>query len=190
MTHHVPHADGAPTVLPVLRPSETEHAIALLARFFAEEGFAGDAMRIARHLAAIAVDDDFHVALAWAGDAAIGVVTISVLRSVEDGLQGGIGDLYVAPGYRRRGAARALMEHAFDWSRSRGCGGIEVVATPEAQAQHILAFYEKFGFRRTGRVLRTGVSVASTAAPAASAPRTRSCNRRARGGPPCRARRR
>jgi ribosomal protein S18 acetylase RimI-like enzyme len=50
-------------------------------------------------------------------------------------------DLFVDPGYRRRGIAAALVDRIVDVLRARGAGRLEVTANP-----HALGFYRAAGF--------------------------------------------
>jgi ribosomal protein S18 acetylase RimI-like enzyme len=61
-------------------------------------------------------------------------------------------DLFVAPEYRRRGIAIALMAAAEDFARERGIIDLRLaVLERNREAQ---AFYERLGFRGYARVLR------------------------------------
>jgi GNAT superfamily N-acetyltransferase len=129
-------------------------ACALLQRFFTEEGFTTAPDKIAANLRAM-IDDPFcWAAMAWEGDAPVGLTTISTNRGVEFGLQGEIGDLYVVPDARGRGIARALVEASLAWCRARGCASVQVVITPEGQSAHdLMGFYNHLEFAPTGRTL-------------------------------------
>ena len=131
-------------------------AAALLRRFFAEEGFAGDENKIAANLARM-VDDPHHwSALARVGSAPVGVVTVTTMLYVEWGRLGEIGDLYVLPELRQRGVARRLIASALDWCQRQGCSAVSVVITPEAEAAHGLGkFYQHLGFEPSGRTIST-----------------------------------
>ena len=52
-----------------------------------------------------------------------------------------LGDLFVDPGWMRRGIGRALVLDAIEIARVRGAGRVDVTANP-----HALAFYSKAGF--------------------------------------------
>src|SRR5690242_781133 len=134
--------------------SDLAKAGALLVRFFAEEGFITAPDKISANLRAM-IDDAFcWAAMAWVGDEAIAIATISTNRGVEFGLQGEIGDLYVVPAARGRGIARALVDAALAWCRERGCASVQVVITPEGQGAHdLMGFYARLGFAPTGRTL-------------------------------------
>ena len=139
------------TVAPVAGTSLAE-AVDLLVRFFREEGFKTPAVEIERNLAAMLDDSACWVALATIAGNAVGIVTISTMRYVEQGRLGEIGDLYVMPPYRGRGIARRLIGEAMGWCRARGCAAVFVTVTPEGETRHRLSeFYEQFGFRSTGR---------------------------------------
>jgi aminoglycoside 6'-N-acetyltransferase I len=142
---------------PVIRAAgsaDFAQACAILVRFFAEEGFTTPASKIAANLRAM-IDDPFcWAAMAWVGDEPVGIITISTNRGVEFGLQGEIGDLYVLPGARGRGIARALVDASVAWCRERGCASVQVVITPEGQSAHdLLGFYNRLSFAPTGRTL-------------------------------------
>ncbi|HEV2546922.1 MAG TPA: GNAT family N-acetyltransferase [Stellaceae bacterium] len=129
-------------------------ACALLVRFFAEEGFTTPPDKISANLRTMIGDPFCWAAMAWAGDEAVGITTISTNRGVEFGLQGEIGDLYVVPAARGHGIARALVNASLAWCRERGCASVQVVITPEGQGAHdLLGFYERLGFAPTGRTL-------------------------------------
>jgi hypothetical protein len=70
-------------------------AVDLLARFFAEEGFATSPAGIAPTLADMPADGSCWSALAVEAAAPVGVVTVTTMRYVEWGLLGEIGDIYV-----------------------------------------------------------------------------------------------
>lgn len=54
-------------------------------------------------------------------------------------------DLFVDPGYMRRGIATALVKRIADVLRARGVGRVEVTANP-----HALGFYRAVGFTDCG----------------------------------------
>ena len=87
-----------------------------------------------------------------------------------------IEDLFVEPGWMRRGIGRALVLDMIAFARGRGIDRVEVTANP-----HALAFYENAGFVICGQVttrfrtaprMRLGVTAAGPAGPppAASLP--------------------
>lgn len=70
-----------------------------------------------------------------------GVVRIQDLDA--GGLLGVISDLYTDPGARRVGIGEAVMDALIDWSRERGCFGVDSVALPGDR--HTKNFFESFG---------------------------------------------
>jgi GNAT superfamily N-acetyltransferase len=129
-----------------------EAAVDLLARFFAEEGFATPRQRIAQNLQQILADDGCWTAVALDREEPVAIVTVTTMLYVEWGRLAEVGDLYVDPAHRGRGLARGLMNAAIDWAGQRGCGGVYVTITPEGEARHGLSrFYAALDFKPTGR---------------------------------------
>jgi GNAT superfamily N-acetyltransferase len=127
-------------------------AVALLVRFFAEEGFSTPPARIAANLDDILADDTCWTAIAVESGEPLGVVSVTTMRYVEWGRLAEIGDLYVLPDHRGRGVGRLLVTGALDWCRGRGCSGSYVTVTPEGEARHgVSEFYRRLDFQPTGR---------------------------------------
>ena len=59
--------------------------------------------------------------------------------------------IYVAPGARRRGVARALVAQARAWARARGCSEFASDALLDNEASH--AMHRALGFVETRRVV-------------------------------------
>ena len=59
-------------------------------------------------------------------------------------------DLYVDPAFRRRGAARELLDACLEAARERGCHGLVLASGHQRAEAHQL--YEDYGFTHTGRV--------------------------------------
>ncbi|MBC9031774.1 GNAT family N-acetyltransferase [Sphingomonas sp. JC676] len=59
--------------------------------------------------------------------------------------------IYVAPGHRQRGIARALAERVAIWARGFGCAEFASDALIENEASH--AFHAAIGFAETERVV-------------------------------------
>jgi len=139
------------TIKPVT--SETrDAAVALLARFFREEGFATPPARIAANFDQMLADPLYLCAVAIAGRAPVAVVTVTTMLYVEWGRLGEIGDLYVVPEHRRRGIARQLVDHAKAWCRRQNCAAVSVTITPIGEERHRLSrFYAGIGFEPSGR---------------------------------------
>ena len=65
-------------------------------------------------------------------------------------LEGWVPDLYVDPAFRRRGAARELLDACVEAARERGCHGLVLASGHQRAEAHQL--YESYGFTHTGRV--------------------------------------
>lgn len=64
-------------------------------------------------------------------------------------LQGWIPDLYVEPAFRRRGAARALLDACVEEARRRGCHRLVLESGHYRAEAHRL--YEQYGFQHYAR---------------------------------------
>jgi len=133
-------------------PGDAEALAGLLARFFAEEGFAASAAEIRERADAFLAEQANAAFLAVEDGLPVGTATVTTVFGFETGRQAEIEDLYVLPDRRRRRVARELIEAALAWCRERGCTDVEVVVTPEGEARHGLsAWYRSLGFTKTGR---------------------------------------
>jgi ribosomal protein S18 acetylase RimI-like enzyme len=59
-------------------------------------------------------------------------------------------DLFIKPGYRKRGIGRMLMQRLAEIAEERKCARIELDV--EAKNKEAFAFYNKFGFKPGRRV--------------------------------------
>jgi GNAT superfamily N-acetyltransferase len=129
-------------------------AIALLRRFFAEEGFDTPAETIAARARELARLDTCGLFVAEAEGRTIGVATVSLEYGIEYGWGAEMGDLYVVPEYRGRGTARILVGAVESFLRSRGVAGYQVTVTPISGCRHDLAGYPRsLGFAGEGRTI-------------------------------------
>lgn len=85
----------------------------------------------------------------------VGFIELS-LRNVVDGCLsspvGYVEGIYVEPRHRGRGIGGALMRHAEDWSKARGCSEMATDALiDDEQAQ---TFHEHVGFSETFRIVQ------------------------------------
>jgi len=134
------------------RPEDADALAALLARFFAEKGFAASPDEIRRRADVFLVEQANAAFLAVEGGLPVGTATVTTVFGFETGRQAEIEDLYVLPGWRSRGVGKALVEAARGWCREHGCTDVEVVVTPEGEARHGLGtWYRSLGFAETGR---------------------------------------
>lgn len=134
--------------------SDLEPALSLLECFFAEEGFQIPPAQMRARLAKMLKDDGSAVFLAWSGDKAVGVATATTSSGIELGLSAELEDLYVLPEARDSGVGGTLIASVKDWCRTQGCTLVSVVVTPEGQAAHnLVEYYNRRGFKETGRTL-------------------------------------
>jgi GNAT superfamily N-acetyltransferase len=82
------------------------------------------------------------------------VIGSVAIRLVDDGMTAELKRMYLQPEHRGRGLGRALLSHAVQWTKDRGCRSIVLdTATAMTAAQR---FYESTGFARTGTRTETG----------------------------------
>jgi len=149
-----------------VRQDDSESAAALLQRFFAEEGFATPPDLIRSRLALMLADPTSAVFLAWEGEVATGVATVTTSVGIELGRSAELDDLYVLPEARGQGVAQGLIAAVRAWCQAHEVTTLSVVVTPEGQDAHdLLTFYRKRGFLDTGRRI---LSVELTTSPGAS----------------------
>ena len=132
---------------------DPQAATALLQRFFREEGFETPDERIAANLRAMLALEHCAVLLAEEQGEAVGVATVSMDFGIEYGWSAELGDLYVLPGHRGKGIARALIGAAEDWLRGMGAVGYQVTVTPHGADADLRRFYLAQGFAAEGREL-------------------------------------
>ncbi len=80
--------------------------------------------------------------LAFEGEEAIGISALYRVGTSEDVAE--LLQVWVAPGHRGTGVARALMDKVFAWAGK--CGFRQVVAKVTAGNERALTFYRNYGF--------------------------------------------
>lgn len=134
------------------RRGDAETVASLVARFFAEEGFATPSADVAVRAERFLAEPANAAFLAFVGDTAVGVATVTTAFGFETGAYAELEDLYVLPDHRGRGLATGLIEAVARWCEARGCSDVEVVVTPEGDdARGLGAWYRSLGFDDTGR---------------------------------------
>lgn len=129
-------------------------AAGLLGRFFAEEGFSTSREVIAQNTKILVGLPNCGLFTAEDGGMVIGVATVSLEFGIEFGWSAEMGDLYVLPEWRGKGASRLLVSGVEALLRARGVAGYQVTVTPFAEAHHALGqYYEKLGFASEGRLI-------------------------------------
>lgn len=131
---------------------DLSNAVALLQRFFVEEGFATPADKIEAHARTMAGLEICAVLVAEQADQAVGIATVSMEFGIEFGWSAEMGDLYVVPEWRGKGVSRRLVAAAEAFLRERQAAGFQVTVTPYAEAHHGLGrYYKALGFSDEGR---------------------------------------
>lgn len=138
---------GSPPFLTrAAREADIDALIGLMRAFYAESGYPLDADWAAASFRALLAQPALGaVWLAQADGRAVGHAVLTVRHAMEfGGPLGIVDDLYVAPAWRRRGIARALLDALRGECRSRGCRAWQVeVGAGNASAQ---ALYRRLGF--------------------------------------------
>jgi aminoglycoside 6'-N-acetyltransferase I len=131
-----------------------EPAFCLLQRFFREEGFDTPVEEMRSSLVEMIAAPNSAVFLAWRGEEAAGVATVTTSVGIEYGRSAELEDLYVKPGVRGCGVATALIEAVCTWCSRAGVTAVLVTVTPEGEADHnLIDYYQRRGFTNTGRVI-------------------------------------
>jgi GNAT superfamily N-acetyltransferase len=132
----------------------SETAFRLLERFFREEGFHTPAQQMRASLHTMITAPGSAVFLAWRGQQAVGVATVTASVGIEYGRSAELEDLYVLPEARESGVASALIEAICAWCDERGVSAVLVTVTPEGERAHkLVEYYQRRGFANTGRVI-------------------------------------
>lgn len=129
-------------------------AVALLVRFFADEGFIADAARIARHAQVMAGLETCGLFVGEAAGEAVAVASVSLEFGIEFGWWAEMGDLYVVPQARGHGWSRRMTDAVESFLREKGAAGYQVTVTPYGETAHGLRdYYLNLGFAGDGRVI-------------------------------------
>lgn len=89
--------------------------------------------------------------VAWRGNVALGLVTLSASRALYAGGEYGIvTELYVAPECRSQGVGERLLETARSFARQAGWVRLEVTTPPLPEFERVLNFYQSYGFEIAG----------------------------------------
>jgi aminoglycoside 6'-N-acetyltransferase I len=135
--------------------ADLEVALDLLNRFYLEEGLPTTVGEMTPPLTLLLQGGCGIVLFACREDRPIGIAVTATSIGVEQGGRiGDLTDLFVLPGWRGRGVAASLISATAAWAKEQGCTFLQLVVTPEGEANHQLTgFYRKQSFVETGRRL-------------------------------------
>ena len=121
-----------------------------LSRLCAQLGYPANESAIPPRLARLQADPNARALVADAGDGPIGLATVHLRHTINhEAPIAQLTLLVVDESQRTRGVGRALVEAAERWAHSRGCH--RIVVTTALQRAEAHAFYERVGYRHTGR---------------------------------------
>jgi GNAT superfamily N-acetyltransferase len=90
------------------------------------------------------------VLVATAAGEVVGTVSASVDEQAIPGKQGHLRGMAVLPDWHGTGTAALLLAAIEDWLRTRGCAQVTLDTTEPLKSA--IAFYEKHGYHRSGKV--------------------------------------
>jgi aminoglycoside 6'-N-acetyltransferase I len=126
----------------------------LAVAFYEEDGFATPRSALAAHLPVLIDSASARVAAGLDGSRVVGFGITTTRFGLEYGLGAELEDLFVAPGFRRRGLARALIADSAAWAAGIGASRLEIVVAPNGQdVSHLFRYYAANGFTDDGRRL-------------------------------------
>lgn len=124
-----------------------------IARLITDLGYPTSARQMQKRLESILREPDYRTLVACAEAETVGFIGARVgLLYESDGHYGQIMAMAVAPGHRRRGIGRALLDAAESWLVEQGARVLVVGSGNRRAEAH--AFYERCGYAFTGRRYR------------------------------------
>jgi len=97
-------------------------------------------------------------AVRWNGESGIGFLAMDdgagcgiagSFLDPDDSTRAQLISMWTAPTHRRQGVGRMLVEEVTAWARARGARSLQLMVTSINESA--MQFYERLGFRRTGR---------------------------------------
>ena len=132
-----------------VRDARAEDAEAM-SRLCAQLGYPAHEAAIPSRLARLQADPNARALVADAGDGPIGLATVHLRHTINhEAPIAQLTLLVVDESQRTRGVGRALVEAAEQWAHAQGCH--RIVVTTALQRADAHAFYERIGYRHTGR---------------------------------------
>ena len=121
-----------------------------MSRLCTQLGYPAQGDAIPKRLERLQADPNARALVADAGDGPIGLATVHLRHTLNhEAPIAQLTLLVVDESQRTRGVGRALVEAAERWAHSRGCH--RIVVTTALQRADAHAFYERIGYRHTGR---------------------------------------
>jgi GNAT superfamily N-acetyltransferase len=132
-----------------VRDARAEDAEAM-SRLCTQLGYPAQGSAIPKRLARLQSDPNARALVADAGDGPIGLATVHLRHTINhEAPIAQLTLLVVDESQRTRGVGRALVEAAERWAHAQGCH--RIVVTTALQRADAHAFYERIGYRHTGR---------------------------------------
>ena len=114
-----------------------------------------DAVQITREAPTLLTQPDMLVVVAREGETVIGFTEAAIRRDYVNGCETSpvafVEGIYVSPGQRRRGVARAMIAAVEDWARRQGLSELAADALLDNAQSH--AMHNALGFGETERVV-------------------------------------
>jgi len=114
-----------------------------------------DAVQITREAPTLLTQPDMLVVVAREGETVIGFTEAAIRRDYVNGCETSpvafVEGIYVSPGQRRRGVARAMIAAVEDWARRQGLSELAAAALLDNAQSH--AMHNALGFGETERVV-------------------------------------
>lgn len=114
-----------------------------------------DAVQITREAPTLLTQPDMLVVVAREGETVIGFTEAAIRRDYVNGCETSpvafVEGIYVSPGQRRRGVARAMIAAVEDWARRQGLSELAADALLDNAQSH--AMHNALGFSETERVV-------------------------------------
>jgi ribosomal protein S18 acetylase RimI-like enzyme len=134
-------------------PSNPTHPSDLRILYAIEEACFNPKDRFSRELVrSLAFDPDTRTSMAFVDGVCVGFSMVGIrgesIRGAADPTVAYLWTIEVLTAFRRRGAARRLLQRAEDSARAAGCLALELHAMQQNAGAH--ALYESMGYTRTG----------------------------------------
>lgn len=121
-----------------------------MSRLCEQLGYPAQSGALPQRLVRLQRDPNVRALVADAGEGAIGLATVHLRHTINhEAPIAQLTLLVVDESRRSRGVGRALVEAAERWAHAQGCHRIVVTTALQRTGAH--AFYERIGYRHTGR---------------------------------------